>query len=115
MVSKNVTITQCEPYFQKRLNETAIFFPFLFFPISCKYYLYIRYVQTCFRAIPFLLIRLLQVGSNAEVFFLEDHFLWKLTAAIHLGVCIVGVTYSLSVLLLSETGSKNLLKSEEGR
>ena len=48
-------------------------------------------------------------------FFWEDHFLWKLTAAIHLGVCIVGVIYSLSVLLSSETGSKTLLKSEEGR
>ncbi|XP_073245025.1 transmembrane protein 220-like isoform X1 [Porites lutea] len=61
-------------------------------------------------AIPCLLCMALVADSS-----LQDHFLWKLTAAIHLGVCIVGVIYSLTVLLSSETGSKNLLKSEEGR
>ncbi|XP_073245026.1 transmembrane protein 220-like isoform X2 [Porites lutea] len=67
------------------------------------------YVQLMY-AIPCLLCMALVADSS-----LQDHFLWKLTAAIHLGVCIVGVIYSLTVLLSSETGSKNLLKSEEGR
>lgn len=50
-----------------------------------------------------------------KLFYIEDHFLWKLTAVIHVGFCILGVFYSLSLLIRTEIGSKNPLNYEEGR
>ncbi|KAL9956422.1 hypothetical protein ACROYT_G037896 [Oculina patagonica] len=59
---------------------------------------------------PCLLCVALAINSS-----LQDHFLWKLTAVTHVGVCILGVFYSLSILITTEIGSKNPLDYEEGR
>ncbi|XP_068673765.1 transmembrane protein 220-like isoform X1 [Montipora foliosa] len=46
---------------------------------------------------------------------LQDTTVWKWTAIVHLCVCILGILYSVSVLLGNNIDSKNPLKSEEGR
>ncbi|XP_068673769.1 transmembrane protein 220-like isoform X2 [Montipora foliosa] len=45
---------------------------------------------------------------------LQDTTVWKWTAIVHLCVCILGILYSVSVLLGNNIDSKNPLKSEEG-
>jgi len=41
--------------------------------------------------------------------------LWKLTAVTHVGVCILGMFYSINILIRAEMSSKNPLNYEEGR
>lgn len=62
-------------------------------------------------AIPSLLCITLAIDSS-----LQDHLLWKLTALTHVGVCILGVFYLITVLIrAAEISSKNPLNYEEGR
>lgn len=61
-------------------------------------------------AIPCFLCIALVIDSS-----LQDHYVWRYTAVIHVGVSILGIFYSLSVLFTTEITSKNPLEYEEGR
>lgn len=61
-------------------------------------------------AIPCFLCIALVIDSS-----LQDHYVWRYTAVIHVGVSILGIFYSLSILFTTEISSKNPLEYEEGR
>lgn len=61
-------------------------------------------------AIPCFLCIALVIDSS-----LQDHYVWRYTAVIHVVVCNLGIFYSLSVLFGTEISFKNPLEYEEGR
>lgn len=61
-------------------------------------------------AVPSLLCFTLAIDSS-----LQDRLLWKITAVTHVGICILGMFYSITILIRAEMSSKNPLNYEEGR